>query len=305
MTKKINSRIVTTFVALTVSVGLSISQGHARTLNYASPYPSGSTPTDAIEAWAQKVKEYSGEDLSVRVFPLSLLSASESSAGIRDGITDVGYVVGAYWPGDYAHVNLVNETAMQLQLFDSDVLNGKSTFAFQGAMADFIFNKCPECIDEFSAQNQVYTTNSTTTSYVLICNSPVVSLSDMKGLRVRAGGSHWSRWLSHFEASQMNLTINEIREALSQGVVDCTASQISELDNLGLGEVVGHVTVDVPSGVYAGVSGATFNADVWKSLTKSDRRAALRAAPHLMAHIAWESEAQDSGILEAWQSKGG
>ncbi|KYZ85837.1 hypothetical protein A3Q32_06460 [Alcanivorax sp. KX64203] len=98
---------------------------HATTLRYATGYPPGSLPAVAAENYAKAVEKYSSGDLKLRVFALSLLNASETSDGIRDGIADGGYLLTVYFPAMYPHTNLVNESAMQLLLFDEDELNGK------------------------------------------------------------------------------------------------------------------------------------------------------------------------------------
>lgn len=296
---------LTNLLSTVILISLIVSTANATTLNFASPYPSGSLPTNVVEQWASKVNEYSSGKVSAKVFPLSLLSAAEASPGIRDGIADVGFVIMAYWPGSYAHSNMVNESAMQMKLISENNLNGKGTFAFQGAMAEFILHSCPECLNEYQSQNQVYTANVTTANYALLCNKKITKPSEMNGTRVRAGGSHWARWLKEFDATQVNMTINDIREALSQGVVDCTLAQPSELRNLGLSEVVNHVTIDLPGGVYAGVGGATFNRDTWRSLDVDQRKAILKAGAFLTAEIAWQSELQAREVMEDFRKNDG
>lgn len=301
----INKKISVKIFFISIISSLFISIANANTINFASPYPPGTMQTNVIGEWAKKVNEYSNKELSVRVFPLSLLSASESSAGIRDGIADAGFIIMAYWPGDYAHSNMVNESAMQLNLYDQESLGGNGVFAFQGAMAEFILHNCEKCLEEYSSQNQVYTAGATTSNYSLLCRSEVTEASDMAGIRVRAGGSHWARWLIKFGATQVNMTINDIREAISQGVVDCTLAQPSDLVNLGLSEVVNHITIDLPGGVYAGVGGATFNKSRWRSLDLNQRTAILKAGAFLTAEIAWQSELQATEIIDDFQKQGG
>src|SRR5690606_30902382 len=60
----------------------------ARTISYATGYPPNSIGSDSALAYADALKELSGGDLSVKVFPMSLLSFSEASPGIRDGMAD-------------------------------------------------------------------------------------------------------------------------------------------------------------------------------------------------------------------------
>ncbi|WP_372972946.1 C4-dicarboxylate TRAP transporter substrate-binding protein [Marinobacter sp.] len=277
----------------------------ARTLSYASVYPAGSEADKAVHAWAEKLEEASGGDLSAKIYPMSLLSASEVSAGVRDGLADVGYLLTVYFPSEFPHINLINESAMQTNLIDPERLNGMGTFAFEGAITEFMFFNCPECMEELKAQNHVYTGNVASSGYGLICTTPVVEPDDMEGLRMRVAGSHWSRWVSEFDGSSVSMTISEIREGLGQGALDCTISSLPEITNLSLTEVVTDVTVDLPGGIYAGSSGASVNGDVWKSLSEDQRKAMLKAGADLTARTPWLYEKTQEQALDAVRENGG
>ena len=288
-----------------VTTALAASQVSARTLSYASVYPVGSQSDRAVNAWADKLAEASAGDLTAKVYPMSLLSAAEVSAGVRDGIADVGYLLTAYFPSEYPHINLINESAMQTNLIDPERLNGMGTYAFEGAITEFMFFNCPECMQELKAQNHVYTANVASSGYGLVCSTPVVKPEDMEGKRMRVAGSHWSRWVSEFGGSSVSMTISDIREGLGQGVLDCTISSLPDITNLGLLDVVTDVTVDLPGGIYAGASGASVNGDVWKSLSEDDRRALLRAGADLTARTPWLYEQQQEAALRAVRDNGG
>ncbi|MCK7545283.1 C4-dicarboxylate TRAP transporter substrate-binding protein [Marinobacter bryozoorum] len=301
--KSLLSASVLSASALTVAMLAAPAQ--ARTLSYASVYPAGSEADKAVHEWAEKVEEYSDGDLKAKVFPMSLLSASEVSAGVRDGMADAGYLLTVYFPAEYPHINLINESAMQVNLIDRERLNGLGTYAFEGAITEFIFFKCPECLQELEAQNHVYTANVASSGYGMVCNEPVVKPEDMEGMRMRVAGSHWSRWVSEFGGSSVSMTISEIREGLSQGVLDCTISSLPEITNLNLTEVVTDVTVDLPGGIYAGSSGASVNKDVWASLSEDQRRATLKAGAYLTAVTPWRYEQTQDEALEAVRQNGG
>ncbi len=277
----------------------------AEELRYATGYPPGSLPAEAAQDYARAVEKYSDGEVSVKVYPLSLLDAAETSAGVRDGIADIGYLLTVYFPAQYPHTNLVNEASMQLQLLDqTKVSNGKGALAYEGAMAEFTFFHCPECNAEYAAQNQVYTGNAASSSYGLLCNTPVESAADLEGKRLRVAGSHWSRWSDEFGATSLSLTINEIVQALDQGVLDCTISSAPELINLGLIGAVTDITMDVPGGVYAGASGASVNAEVWRGLTEAQRRAMLHAGAQMTAQIPYSYVQLEQEALERAQDDG-
>ena len=61
----------------------------AAELTFAGGWPPNSAPTAALESYAAAVGELTNGEVSVRVFPLSLLSFAEANAGVRDGIADM------------------------------------------------------------------------------------------------------------------------------------------------------------------------------------------------------------------------
>lgn len=292
--------IVLLAVAALASAGV-----QAKQLRYATGFPPGSVSAEAAETYADKVSEYTDGSISLRVFPLSLLSAAETSDGVRDGLADIGYTLTAYFPRQFPHTNLINESSMQLVTFDQSKLSdGKDTFAFNAALTEFTFFNCPECIQEYRAQNQVYTSNGASSRYGLLCSSPVRSLEDMNGARLRVAGSHWSRWATALGATTMTLTINEIREGLSQGVMDCNVQSAPEILNLGLDEVVTHINMDVPGGLYASAGSANFNVDVWQSLTESQRKAVMKAGAEFSADFVWRYVQDEARALEKAEASG-
>ncbi|MES1928825.1 TRAP-T family protein transporter, DctP (Periplasmic binding) subunit [Salinisphaera dokdonensis CL-ES53] len=276
----------------------------ARTLRYATGFPPGSVAAQAAMDYAEALPGYSDDTLSMKVYALSLLDASETSDGVRDGIADVGYLLTVYFPSMYPHTNLVNESSMQLTQFDEAELQGKGALAFNAAMAELTFFNCPECLDEYAAQNQVYTGNAASSDYGLLCNKPVTNEAELAGKRLRVAGSHWSRWSKHFGATPVSMTINDLLEALSQGVLDCTISSAPELVNLRLTEAVTDITMAVPGGVYAAASAASVNGDTWRGLTDDQRRAMLRAGARLSAAVPYGYLEKEKEAFAAAEDEG-
>jgi len=290
---------------VTACLGVSMSAQATETLNYAHAYPSGSIPDKAAHQYARDVKEFSGGELSVKVYPSTLLTGSEMSDGIRDGLADSGGVLTVYFPSIYPHINMMNESSMQLQLMDQElVAEGLGALAFEGAMSEFMFFNCPECNQEYADQNQVYTGNSASSRYAMLCTKEVTEQAHMEGLRLRVAGAHWSRWIQAFGGTSLSMTVGELTEALDQGVIDCTASAIPELINLGMIETVTDITTDIPGGAYTGASAASTNQGVWRSLTAEQRNALLRAGAHYAASVPYESIMQEQATLERAREEG-
>ncbi|RDH98022.1 C4-dicarboxylate TRAP transporter substrate-binding protein [Caldimonas thermodepolymerans] len=274
----------------------------AKQFKYAIGFPPGSYNVEMAEDYAKRVKKYTDGRHSVRVFPMTLLNMAETSAGLRDGIADIGFLLTPYFPAEYPHSNLPNEASMMLRLLGNEV-QGKEALAFVGALTEFTFFNCPECHQEFARQNQVYTGHIGGSSYGLVCNKPVRSIEELKGKRLRAGAANWSRWATAVGASPITMSANEMREALSQGVVDCIILSAPEIHNFGLMDTISDITMAVPGGVFS-TAAFNMNVKVWRSLSVEDRRAFLRAAAEGGAYTPWIYQQKEQAILEEAKKKG-
>ncbi len=255
----------------------------AQELTFAGGWPPGSAPTQMIENFAKTLEEYSEGEVTMRVFPLSLLSFSEGNAGIRDGIADMTGLLTAYFPAEYPNLNMLAEFSelVELEEFASET----SSIAFAGAISEYVMLNCPDCQKEVSAQNQVYLGAGSTTSYVLQCMNPLTSVDDLEGKRIRVAGAYWARWAEKVGAVPVSMSVNETLEGLNQGVVDCTASNTADFVNFGF--------IDVVKYLYVGLPGAQFNfpftinKDTWGAMSDSGKNAMLRAQAKLVGDITW------------------
>src|SRR5690554_3429151 len=227
------------FSAAVLSTAL-LSQAQATEMRYATGYPPNSIGSVAAERYAEAVSEHSGGELTAKVFPMTLLNFMEMSDGLRDGLADAGAVLLTYASTEYPRANLVGEASMLLEL--TDLEQHRAGMAFGGAMAEYMFNHCESCLDEFTAQNQVYAGGGASTRYMLLCNKPVTTVDDLQGKRLRHGGANWSRWAEAMGASPISMSVNEVYEGISQGVLDCTIQSSPELTIFKMLEVVSHIT---------------------------------------------------------------
>ena len=291
MTFGIRSRF---FVAITIIAGMSAvsSMAESRELTYATGYPAGTPAAIAADIYADALNNYSDGRLTAKVFDSgSLLSFKETSMGIRDGMADSGLVFVSYFPAEYRNVNLVSELTMLLEL--TDVSADKAGAAYVGAMSEYVFHHCPECIDEFASENQVYLGGGGSPPYLLLCNQSVKNQADLKGKRLRAPGPQWSRWAESMGATPVFMSASEVYGGLDQGAIDCSMTVAAELSVWNLSEVVTDITTDVPGGVYGAAAANNINAEVWRNLNNEDRRAILHASAELSAHATWIYTTED------------
>lgn len=259
------------------------STAQAAEMTFAGGWPPNSGPTGVLEDFATAVGELTNGEVSVRVFPLSLLSFAEANAGVRDGIADMTANLLAYFPAEFANFNMLAEFSELAEL--EEFAGELSSTAFAGANMEYVFQSCPACMAEIDAQNQVYLGAASTTTYVLQCAVPITTVADLQGKRIRTAGAYWARWAESVGATPVSMSVNETLEGLNQGVVDCTASNTADFVNFGF--------IDVVKYVYVGLPGAQFNApftmnkDSWNGLTDEQKTGMLRAHAKLAADMTW------------------
>lgn len=256
----------------------------AQTLNYGYGYAAASTVGIAADAFAEAVAERSDGSVTVRNFPLSLVSISEAGPALRDGLADIAYVVTALAPRDYPSYMLMQDMQLIVNLREA---RGRESVAYAGAVTEYTITQCPSCLEEFAAQNQVYMGGATSSINMALCNKPIQSMDDLRNMRIRVSHAVVSRMFTALGATPVSFPANESYEALSQGVVDCTQLSLPELTNMSLSDVVTAVTQDVPGGLSSNVAVGNVNLDTWRSLNDEQRAALLWGGSQLAADITW------------------
>src|SRR5690606_23606037 len=126
----------------------------ADTFRFAVGFPAGA-PVEAAKKYAEAVQEYTNKKHRVRIFELSLLNHSDMSEGINKGLADVGYLLTAYTAFDYPLSYMAADFSM-LTTRDNK-LSGQEGLAYSGTKLEFNMLNCEECEQEFTKNNQVYT----------------------------------------------------------------------------------------------------------------------------------------------------
>ena len=211
----------------------------ADTLSYASGWPPSARVTPVFEKYADTIEERTNGDLSMKIYPLSLLNFLEANEGVKNGIADLATMLTPYFAAEYPRMNMLSEASSVMALEGNE--SSVPAIAYAGMMTELVMLDCPSCQDEVKRQNQVSLGVAMTPPYLMACMTEITSAEELKGKRVRAGGAFWSRWVEAMEAVPVSLSINETFEALEQGVLDCSLGTAPDLDNFSLNEVVKHV----------------------------------------------------------------
>jgi TRAP-type transport system periplasmic protein len=282
---------------LVAAAGLALAAAmpaQAEQMTLTSGFPPGSIPPVAHQALADWLKANS--DLEVSVTAMTLLSLPESSPGVRDGIADMAYILTQYYPAEYANSNLAADMTMLTTVGTPTDAPG---VVMAAAFADYVLFNCPNCLEEFKAQNQVYLGSGASSAYALMCAKPITSIEDLKGKKIRVGGGNFGRWAEHFGATRVTLPGAEMYEALAQGVVDCSTLSTPEIVNWSLFDVLKQVILGAPGGVFAGVASNNINLDTWRGLNDDQRAKLMYGAAHVSAGVAvgYQAQAKDAEAM--------
>lgn len=249
-----------------------------RQIKFSSGFPPVAVPPAAYQTVADWLAANSG--FRAEVFSMSLLSLQETAAGIRDGIADAGYVLTPYAPAEFSEINLAADMSM-LVTTGTRVPN----MVMSAAIVEYVALNCPECQEEFAAQNQVFLAGGASTAYSLVCKEPIARLEDVKGKTIRVGAPVFGRWVEAFGGTKASIPGSEMFEALSQGVVQCTMVGTPDVVNFQLAEIVKGVMVGAPGGVYAGTASMNVNLDLWRGLTDEERKTLIQAGALMTAEV--------------------
>lgn len=217
----------------------------------------------------------------------ALLGAKPTLSGLRDGVADVGILALTYFSSEMPYAQLVADLA----------LLGDDHYAMLGATSEFVMLHCQPCKDEFAKNGMVALSGISTAPYVLLTTKPIVEIADMKGVKIRTGGSVWDRWSVRLGAEPVNVPSSEMYDTMSHGVVTAAVQPIGALKGHSLIEVAKHLT-KLPLGTYH--TGAIFalSPKFWKSLSAEEREKFAKNLPEAVAQTEVYYETDDLDVLK-------
>ncbi len=211
--------------------------------------------------FAKKVAEETDGAIEFNVFSAgSLLPPASSLQGVRDGVAQVTYHAGTYTPSELPIANLIGDMAF----YNTDPL----VMAF--ASTEFGLTN-PEQQAEWKTNGVVYGGGYSTSEYFMQCNTPIRTLEDIKGKRLRMAGGAWSRFAEHVGAVPVSIPSSEMYTGLDAGSLDCAVAAADALDSFSLKDVVTDMNTLPIGNYYAGFEWG-YNVPFWQSITPENRR---------------------------------
>jgi TRAP-type transport system periplasmic protein len=257
---------LTLAAAAAASVSLA-AMAEARDLRVASgappPHPATSHLYTGLMTY---LPETSGGTMTATMLGPEVVSLGQMKDALLTGLVDVGNLLPLYFPAELPNFALAGELS----------LSGTDPQAMGAALTEYTVT-CESCQQEMTNFGIVYLGSGSSDPYVLLTKTPVASAADMQGLRLRSGGSPFSRWAENFGAVPVSIGVGETFEAMSQGTIDGSMASVGDLLSFRLVELAQHVTA-VPLGTYFSTSNFATAGTTWADMSVEEREALLRAA---------------------------
>lgn len=225
------------------------------------------------KAFAEIAKQ-TNKEITWKLIPGGQLADPKTSfQAVQDGLMQGGLGISTYVPNLVPSLNTIYSTIV---LVDDPV-------AATGAAVETMTLDCPSCLEEFKKINALPLSGWTSSPYQLACTSPIKSLSDLKGKRVRATGGN-AEMVKSFGAVPVAATLVEAVGLLQRGGLDCQLGVHAWLKIFGYADVAKHVT-STPLGL-TGPAVAMWSRDAWNKMTLDQRKLHLRQMSYISAAMA-------------------
>jgi TRAP-type C4-dicarboxylate transport system substrate-binding protein len=167
-----------------------------------------------------------------------------------------------------------------------------------GAVTEYIMT-CEPCMKEFTDKGLVYMGSGASSSYQIISRNPILSLADIKGVKLRSPGGSFTRWAEAMGAVPVEISFNEEFEAAASGLVDGLMDPAGNLLNGKMHEILPYVTW-LNIGTFHAGSQFTVRRESWDAMTPEEKQwmvAAVEAG--IASSLPTFKAADDEGLKHA------
>ncbi|MGE3644794.1 MAG: TRAP transporter substrate-binding protein DctP [Beijerinckiaceae bacterium] len=231
----------------------------------------------AMPKLAKEVAEETKGALNWKIIPGGqLANAKTTFDNVKNGVMAAGLAIPTYAP------NLLPATS---SLIYSNVVFGDHTVAASGAAVETMVLNCPQCQEEFRKQNAVALSGWTTSPYRLTCRTPVATLADLKGKRVRVTGNGNTNLIKMLGGVPVGANLVEAVGLLQRGGIDCTFGVDYWLKAFGYADFAKYIT-EIDLGLTGPAIGLYMNRKVWSSFTREQKLMHMKKAAYMSGGLA-------------------
>lgn len=215
-----------------------------------APAAWGSAQADAL--FAKEVEKRTGGKVKIQFFwSGSLGGPNELMEMVRSGAVDFASFPPTYYPSQWPMFGLTNSLPMTW---------GDASLAMD--VQDYQIKNNKAVQDELKKNGLKVVLIHGIPPYRLQCTSPIRTMADLKGKRIRTFGDWPPYVMEKVGAVPVNVTLNEVYEGLQRGTLDCGYNPNENAGFLKLYEVAKNWS-DINFGAIAGYSSFT-SAGKWE-----------------------------------------
>lgn len=265
----------------------------ARDLSWGEHLPECCSMYAAGLDWmVDEVAKRSGGDLTFDVtWGGVLATVGEVPAAVETNVVDMGNIVTPYFPDQFVINNAIPFFWPQ-----------PKSQAELGELMLKWHEEYPAFGEELAKYNLHMVSVRPLPPYGMICTSPIRTLADFKGKRIRSYGVALPAMIEAVGAVPVGMADVAAYEAMSNNVLDCSVADIALVDAFHL-EEVGKYFVNVPMGASWGHI-LVINQDVYDSLSDSQKEVMdAMKQDHLTELLRLFSDAE-ANVLAKWKSEG-
>ncbi|MCO6388725.1 TRAP transporter substrate-binding protein DctP [Aliihoeflea sp. 40Bstr573] len=255
------------------------------TIQMTSTWPPGIDLIQADQHFVEIVNSLGEGSIQIQFFPgESLIPSTQVFDAVRSGSIQASADWPGYWAGTDTAFSLIGSFPMFFGVADY-ILWIQSWGG--AALFDEVYGK-------YDMKYLPYSLISTESG--LRGNTPIASLEDLAGKRVRMSGRPQGAILAEFGASQIMLPGSEVYQSLERGVVDAAEFSMPSTDlGMGFQEVTKH---QMSPGWHqpGSMSGVMINQAVWDGLSDKQKKILETAAA---ATMTWSLAHYEKASVEA------
>lgn len=283
----------TSLTAFTVAAGLGGAAAAQTEITWGDHLPECCSMYAEGTKWmVDEVAERSGGDLTIDVtWGGVLASVGEVPTAIENGVIDAGNVVTPYFPDQFVINNAVPFFWPQPRT--------------QEEIGELILRwheEYPAFGEELDRYNQRLIGVRPLPPYGMICSSPIRSMEDFEGKRIRSYGVALPAMLEAIGAVPVGMADVEAYEAMANNILDCSVADIALVEAFQLSEV-GSYFIDVPMGASWGHL-LTINNDVYDSLSPEHQQILEDMKSEQLDAMLRMFRAEEERIRNLWAEEG-
>lgn len=220
-----------------------------------------------IDKWfAEEVERRTDGDVVIRpFFGEGLGSANENLTLLREGAVDMAVMSASYFPAELPFNAAPNQIPMALETVKQSMV-----------LMERLVDEVPAFREEQERHGIRSLFFHNLNPYYLVSVEPITSVEEMAGKRVRTWGSEMPRMVDAVGGVPVTLSLSELYESLSRGVVDAIPFSYDLIETYRIYEVAQNVST-VP--LFVGPTGGVWIGEgAWQRLSPEQQETMLEVA---------------------------